>query len=468
MNSKIINLRNIDLFSLAKDLIRSWWIIVMVAAMGVMGTHAYISNTYVPTYTSTGIYVVTPKQNTGYVYTNKVFASNVVTIFQNLMNSDIMINKIKKDLHLSNYEVSSNISLIEETNLMKISATSGDPIVSFKTIDSIMNNYSDLSEYLTSDAVFETLEAPSVATHADNALMPRNKSLIVGGICGLLAILALSAVSIFRRTIKTEAAVEDQLDTNLIGTIYHENKNRTVKAKIVQSVKALLITSPIITTKFIEAFNTIRIKIEYEHERNPKMNSILISSVCENEGKSTVAINIALSLAKEGKKVIIIDADMRKPALYKILDIPTTDVVDMIKLLQGECGLDQVMYHDNLGVDLVMSTKGHASTYEFMKSGAMKDLIRKCKKMADYVIIDTPPMSMVSDTEALVDNVDYSLLVVRQDFSYEKDIKNCINIMNDANCKFLGCILNDYKVLNMKDKKSVFNTLEEREVEIYE
>ena len=159
---------------------------------------------------------------------------------------------------------------------------------------------------------------------------------------------------------------------------------------------------------------------------------------------------------------------MRKPALCKMLDIPTTDVVDIIKLLQGECGLDQVMYHDNLGVDLVMSTKGHASTYEFMKSGAMKDLIRKCKKMADYVIIDTPPMSMVSDTEALVDNVDYSLLVVRQDFSYEKDIKNCINIMNDANCKFLGCILNDYKVLNMKDKKSVFNTLEEREVEIYE
>ena len=468
MNSKIINLRNIDLFSLAKDLIRSWWIIVMVAAMGVMGTHAYISNTYVPTYTSTAIYVVTPKQNTGYVYTNKVFASNVVTIFQNLMNSDIMINKIKKDLHLSNYEVSSNISLIEETNLMKISATSGDPIVSFKTIDSIMNNYSDLSEYLTSDAVFETLEAPTVATHADNVLMPRNKSLMVGGICGLLAILALSAVSIFRRTIKTEAAVEDQLETNLIGTIYHENKNRTVKAKIVQSVKALLITSPIITTKFIEAFNTIRIKIEYEHERNPEMNSILISSVCENEGKSTVAINIALSLAKEGKKVIIIDADMRKPALYKMLDIPTTDVVDIIKLLQGECGLDQVMYHDNLGVDLVMSTKGHASTYEFMKSGAMKDLIRKCKKMADYVIIDTPPMAMVSDTEALVDNVDYSLLVIRQDFSYEKDIKNCINIMNDANCKFLGGILNDYKVLKMKDKKSVFNTLEEREVEIYE
>lgn len=148
--------------------------------------------------------------------------------------------------------------------------------------------------------------------------------------------------------------------------------------------------------------------------------------------------------------------------MYKMLDIPRGEAVDMIKLLQGECGLDEVMYHDSMGLDLVMPMKGHASTYEFMKSGAMKDLIRKCSKMADYVIIDTPPMSLVSDTEALVDLVDFSVLVIRQDFSYEKDIQNCINIMNDANCKFLGCILNDYKVLKMKDKNSVFHTLEEK------
>lgn len=154
--------------------------------------------------------------------------------------------------------------------------------------------------------------------------------------------------------------------------------------------------------------------------------------------------------------------------MYKMLDIPKSKVVDMIKLLQGECGLDEVLYHDRFGVDLVMPTKGHASTYELMKSGAMKDLIRKCSKMADYVIIDTPPMSMVSDTEAIVDWADFSLLVIRQDYSYEKDIINSINIMNDSNSKFLGCVLNDYKVIKIKDKHSMFKILEEREVEVYD
>ena len=468
MNKKILNLRNIDLFSLLKDLIRSWWIILMVASMGVMISHAYISASYVPEYTSMGIYVVTPKQSTGYVYSNKQFAASVVTVFQNLMNSDIMNNKIKKDLHVSNLDASMDISLIEETNLMKVTVTSKDPILSFKAVDSIMNNYVDLSEYLTSDAVFELLEAPVVATHADNALMPRKKSLWTGTVCGLITLIILLAISILRRTIKTEAAVEEQLDTTLLGTIYHEQKNRTVKSKMIQGVKALLITSPVMTPKFIEAFNNIRIKIEYEHDRRPEKNIVLVSSTCENEGKSTVVLNLGLSLAKEGKKVIIIDADMRKPAMYKMLDIPKSKVVDMIKLLQGECGLDEVLYHDRFGVDLVMPTKGHASTYELMKSGAMKDLIRKCSKMADYVIIDTPPMSMVSDTEAIVDWADFSLLVIRQDYSYEKDIINSINIMNDSNSKFLGCVLNDYKVIKIKDKHSMFKILEEREVEVYD
>lgn len=468
MNRKILNLRNIDLFSLLKDLVRNWWIILMVASMGVMISHAYISASYVPEYTSMGIYVVTPKQSTGYVYSNKQFAASVVTVFQNLMNSDIMNNKIKKDLHVSSLDASMNISLIEETNLMKVTVTSKDPILSFKAIDSIMNNYVDLSEYLTSDAVFELLEAPVVATHADNSLMPRKKSLMVGVVCGMITLLILSAISVMRKTIKTEAAVEEQLETTLLGTIYHEKKNKTVKSKIVQGVKALLITSPVMSPKFIEAFNNIRIKIEYEHDRHPEKNIVLVSSVCENEGKSTVALNLALSLAKEGKKVIVIDADMRKPAMYKMLDIPKNKVTDMIKLLQGECGLDEVMYHDRFGVDLVMPTKGHASTYELMKSGAMKDLIRKCSKMADYVIIDTPPMSMVSDTEAIVDWADFSMLVIRQDYSYEKDIIDSINVMNDSNSKFLGCVLNDYKVIRVKDKNSMFKILEEREVEVYD
>ena len=145
--------------------------------------------------------------------------------------------------------------------------------------------------------------------------------------------------------------------------------------------------------------------------------------------------------------------------------------MDVIKLLQGDCGLDEVLYHEEkLGLDIIMPTKGHSSTHEYVKSGAMKDLVRKCSKMADYVILDTPPMAMVSDAEALCDVVDFVSIVVRYDYSYEKDIEYSINLVNDSNAKLLGCILNNYKTFGNKSgiKNFGYDQSSERAVEVYD
>lgn len=473
MGSKFINIKNIDPLSLIKDVFRWFWIVIVAIGMGTMLMYTYISDNYQPQYTSSAIYVVTPRQSTGYVYTNRRFAESVITVFQNLLNADIMRTRIANEIHVSNIDATMSAELITETNLMKLTVSSSDPIVSFQLIEAIMDKYDELSEYLTSDAVFDELKAPIVATAPNEALAPQNDSIKTGLVCGVLAILGIMAFSIMRKTIKTEAAIDDQLETTHLGTIYHENKNKTLKSKVAQTVKALLITSPIMSAKFIESINNIRVKIEYECERNPRKNIFLVSSVCENEGKSTVALNVALSLAREGKKVIMVDADLRKPAIYKMLDIKKYEVVDMIKLLQGACGLDECLYNEEkLGLQIVMPTKGHSSTHEFTKSNAMKDLLDKCSHMADYVIVDTPPMSMVSDTEALLDYVDHCLLVIRQDFAYERDIINCVNIMEDSGANMLGCVLNDYKVFGVNRKRHSYGygntTSNGKAVEIYE
>lgn len=471
MNNKLIDLKNIELYSVFIDLLDRLWIVFMVACIGIMAQYTFLTRNYIPVYTSSAIYVVTPRQSTGYVYTNRRFAESAVPVFQNLMNTDIMNKRIAKEIGRDNIGAIIDVELIEGTNLMKVSATSTDPLEAFEVIGAIMNNYDELSEYLNSDAVFDTLKAPMVARYADNLLTPQNQSILAGIISGLVMMAIIVLISCLRTTIKKEGVVEEELEVPLLGTVYHEKKNRTIKARITQMVKALLITSPIISGKFIEAINSICIKLEYEHERHPEKNVFMISSVCENEGKSTVALNIALSLAKEGKKVILIDADMRKPAVYKMLDIPKENVVDMIKLFKGECGLDEVLYHDEkLELDLIMSPRGHANTHEYMKSSAMKDLIGKCKSLADYVIVDTPPMSLVSDAEVLLDRVDFSILVIRQDFSYKNDIRNCINTMKDSGSKMLGSILNDYKVFRpeRRSRENAYSNANGKAVEIYD
>ena len=473
--NKVFDIKNIDLYSVIRDVIKRLWIVIIVGCVGIMVAFTIMREMYVPTYTSSAIYVVNPSQSTGYVQGNKNVAQSVVDVFNSIMYADVMRHRLMKDLGETepNFASERSVELIEKTNLMKITVQSQDPIVSFKTVGAIMDNYHELSDYLKTDAVFDLLKAPVIAKSPDNAFTPRIRSLEIGGVCALITLIILVVISMLRKTIKTENAVEETLDATLLGSIYHEEKNRTIKAKVVQSVKALLITSPIITAKFIESVNNIRMKIEYERERNPEKNVFMVTSVCENEGKSTVAVNIALSLAKEGRKVILIDADMRKPAVYKMFDIPKKQITDMANLLQGKIGLDEVMYKTKeIPVEIIMSTQGHTRTNEYMKSSAMLDLINKCRTLADYVILDTPPMALVSDAEALLDRVDYAMIVIRQDFSYTSDIMNCINMIEDSNTKFIGCILNDYKVFRVNSKQHSYGfeygKAEGKVVEIYE
>ena len=473
--NKLFDFKNIDLYSVVRDVLKRMWLVVIVGCIGIMVAFTIMKKSYEPTYTSTAIYVVNPSQSTGFVAGNKSVAESVVNALNSILYENVIRHKLMKELGETepNFASERSVELIEGTNLMKITVSSNDPIISFKTIGAIMDSYHEVSDFLRSDAVFDELRSPVIARNPDNAFTPRIKSVGVGLICVIISLFIIILLSILRKTVKTESAVEETLGTTHLGTIYHEEKNRTIKAKVVQSVKALLITSPIITNKFIESVNNIRTKIEYVREHHPSKNAFMVTSVCENEGKSTVAMNIALSLAKEGKKVILIDADMRKPAAYKMLDIPKKEITDMALLLQGKIGLDETMYKGKeIPMDIIMSSRGHTRTNEYIKSAAMLDLINKCKLLADYVIIDTPPMALVSDAEALLDRVDYAMLVVRQDFSFTSDILNCINLIEDSKTKFIGCVLNDFKLLRVNSMRHSYEYENEglngKVVEVYE
>jgi len=192
-----------------------------------------------------------------------------------------------------------------------------------------------------------------------------------------------------------------------------------------------------------EAYRTVRTNI---HFSNPGLDlkSILVTSAGPEEGKSTTLANVAVTMAQAGKKVLIIDADLRKPVQHKIFEVPngrgTTSV------LVGDFALEEAVQATAVaGLDLLTSGPIPPNPSELLDSAAMKKLLTESKEKYDMVMIDSPPAMAVTDALILCSLVDGVILVVKSGFTRIEIIKDTKELLEKAQARFLGVILNEVK-----------------------
>jgi capsular exopolysaccharide synthesis family protein len=165
---------------------------------------------------------------------------------------------------------------------------------------------------------------------------------------------------------------------------------------------------------------------------------LLVSSVEENEGKSTVASNIALAMAQSGKKVILLDMDMRRPAIYKIFDIEAKNKNGFWK--------EEISISGHHTMQLYLNNKTIKNPAVFIKERGIGALLEHGREKADIIIIDSPPMNAAADTELVLSYADASVLVVRKDWVHMNDLNRAIGILGKGDTDFLGYVLNDYEI----------------------
>ena len=168
---------------------------------------------------------------------------------------------------------------------------------------------------------------------------------------------------------------------------------------------------------------------------------LLVTSIGENEGKSTVASNLALSLSKNGNDVVLADLDLRRAAVYKIFDIPPKS--------------SRELWTETVGkkLKLILNRKPEKQLVDSLKKSGIEELIARERETADYIIIDSSPVSVAADTELILSHVDAVLLVVRQDWTQITEINRFIDMLSKSNAEFLGYVLNDFENQNPMGKK---------------
>lgn len=268
---------------------------------------------------------------------------------------------------------------------------------------------------------------------SDNPISPNKKLyLVISAFVGLvLSIIIIMIKEYSDNTLKTEEDVENNLDYQVIGIIPREN----------DGISNLLIKK---TSMTMEAFRTLRTNVEFS-SIDKKVQSIMLTSSKQGEGKSSIAYVLAFIMSQNGKKTLLVDCDLRKPELHKFFE--TSNKKGLSNILCGVNKWEEEKYKTKYN-NLYMITAGTKppNPTELLSSHRMREFVEALKQNFDYIIMDTPPVGVVTDAQVLSTLCDGCIFVVAAGESEKEDTIKAKNLLKIVNAKILGVCLNKVEV----------------------
>ena len=418
-----------------------WTLLPILVLSLLFGGYRYFmaARSFSPTYESKAILSVTSGYSTDNIFNDSSFfdahaAEQVVETFPHLLGTDFMRDLIMAELGTDYIPGSISATSIAGTNLFELRATGSDPEKLPDVLRAVIAAYPKASVYMVDNTRIQVLEEPNVPSKPSGSFSGR--SVFTQGVStGLLIGVAVTfLLSLLHQTISSEKELKESVSVPLLATL---PRLRVKKRRKSTEILIRATDDPGMS----EAIRGLRAKVRRQLDDKGGKVALLTSTV-PGEGKTTAAANLALALAAEGHRTVLLDADLRNQTIGRLLGSDSQSI-----------GLMSLMKHENLpveqylqtveGSDLVfLSGTSTARRYYRLDPKAMKRILDALKEQFDYIIIDTPPSSIVSDTALLAHHADCVLYVVRQDHAPKAQVLDTILGMHQRKIPISGCILN--------------------------
>ncbi|EXB67512.1 MULTISPECIES: polysaccharide biosynthesis tyrosine autokinase [Acinetobacter calcoaceticus/baumannii complex] len=263
-------------------------------------------------------------------------------------------------------------------------------------------------------------------------------SILAGGFIGVLIALLRNMM---RSGVKDSAQIENELDLPVYATVPRSPIQET-RMSILKKKKSI----PILAVKnsddiAIESLRSIRTAIHFALT-SAKNNIIMIAGPSPEVGKSFISTNLATIFAQGNKRVLLIDADMRRGYMHKYFDVDVKP--GLSELLSGQADLTQVLHKTQVAnLDVITRGKSPTNPSEMLSSTQFKELLEQLQTQYDHIIIDTPPVLAVTDGIIISQYTGVNLIVARYIKSHMKELELTVNRFEQAGVKVNGFILND-------------------------
>lgn len=223
---------------------------------------------------------------------------------------------------------------------------------------------------------------------------------------------------------------------------FFKEKNKNDNTSMEKGVHMITVSAP--KSVNTEQFNTIRTNIQFS-SADRKYKSLMITSSTMSEGKSTVAANLAVSFARQGSRVILVDSDLRRPTINATFSIASPTGLTNY-LTDHDTKLQDIIYDTSISnLCVVPSGPVPPNPSELITSKRMSAFIALLSEKSDVVLYDAPPVLSVTDAQILSRKVDGTILVVRANKSEVDEVKATVDLIEHVNGHIIGSVVNDVK-----------------------
>ena len=429
-----------DPIVLIQDVWKRWLLVLLVAVVVGVGTYIITDLKYEPVYQTNTTFVVTTRGSSASVYTNLSSTSRLAAVFTELLNSSVLKKTIMQELGISSFDGTITTRVIPETNLISLRVTASDPWTAFVVAQSIIDNHETITYRIVNGISLEVLQAPLMPVRPANSANSMYYMKQMAGWAAIATIALIMFFSFFRNAVRSAKEARTRLDCRFLGELPHERKYKTLRSRLQRRKTSILITDPLSSFRFVESMRKLRHRVE-AHMHGGKV--LMVTSLLENEGKSTVAVNLALAMAQKGKRVLLIDSDTRKPACHAILEEHrfAHGLRDVLK--KRVSVTDALVRYKSSNMYMLLEAKGSSKYADLIVSQSMDALLVWARTEFDFVVLDMPPISVASDAESMKELADCSLLVVRQNAAVAEAVNKAIASLDGGRARLMGCVLNN-------------------------
>lgn len=340
----------------------------------------------------------------------------------NLFESDIL--KLQDDLNKKQADLSTM------TSARQIADTQAEISSMDQKLSSLRSDYATLLASSNQGAgntltIIEPANLPTTTTGPRTMMVVLLASVIAFGIAAGAAYL----IEYLDDTLKDPDEITRLLDLPVIGFIAEVEKGKKLDAYITNQPRSVI----------AEAFRSLRTDLEFSAVDKP-LKTIYVTSSDVEAGKTSIAVNLAIVIAQGGKRVILVDADMRRPRIHRYLGI--TNQRGLSDVFRGTVDIYNATIPWKEGnIFVVPSGTPPPNPAELLSSKKMDQILENLKKVADAVIVDGPPF-VVTDATILATKVDGVLLVVRHGFTRKNAAKTAVHQLQRAGARAIGVVLN--------------------------